>query len=73
MHTKQLNDIIKNFTSDKWEWCLRTNGTYVDCPVVNGTKKNMAVIAENPSYVETEYIKLKVSHGNYDVMKYDPE
>ena len=64
--------MIKDITSDQWEWCLRTNGTYIDCPIAERQDKNFAVIAENPSYIDVQYIKLKVGHGNYDVFTYNP-
>ena len=34
---------------------------------------NFAVVVENPTYVETQYMKLKVSHGNYDVYRFNPD
>ena len=51
VHAKLLNDLIKTVSSDKWDWCLRTNGTYVDCPINGNTNKNFATIVENPSYL----------------------
>lgn len=60
-----------NFNVDAWEWCQRTNGTYLDCPIANRTTNNFTVFAHNPSTVPTDYIKIRTAHGNYDVYEYD--
>jgi hypothetical protein len=55
----------------EWEWCERTNGTYIDCPVASRPTKNFLIAAHNPSLVDQKYIRVKVSHGNYDVKVWD--
>jgi hypothetical protein len=59
-----------NFNVTRWEWCHRLNGTYLDCPIANRTTNNFVVFAHNPSTEPVEYIKIKTSHANYDVVEY---
>lgn len=56
-----------NYTSDDWSWCYSMNGTYLDCPIANNTNQNHIVAVHNPSLADLYYLKLKVSHGNYNV------
>jgi hypothetical protein len=55
----------------KWEWCARTNGTYIDCPLAERTTQSFVVVAQNPSAVDIQYVKLKVAHGNYNVQVFN--
>lgn len=59
-----------NFEVDKWEWCQRLNGTYLDCPIADRTDKNFVLFAHNPSQTPVEYLRVKTSHGHYDVVEY---
>ena len=69
--TSQFKHFIRGFESEKYEWCERTNGTYLDCPIAEKTTQNFAVVVYNPTY-DQRYMKLKVAHGNYDVYAYEP-
>ena len=38
-----------NTTSGDFEWCLRTNGTYLDCPLNGKTEDDFILGIHNPS------------------------
>lgn len=64
----------KTGTSYKSEWvqCAQTNTTYLDCPIAaNVEKESMNVVIQNPSSLETKFVKLAVPNGNYDVFVFD--
>lgn len=58
-----------NTTSKNFEWCLRSNGTYLDCPLYGNEKEDFIVGIHNPSVQDMEYFKFKVPHGHYDVFE----
>lgn len=70
-----VNEYLNNYgySSDSWSWCLRMNGTYLDCPIAENQKIAHIVAAYNPSLIDSPYLKLKVSHGNYAVYKINSE
>jgi len=35
-----------------WEWCLRTNGTYVNCPIEDHEFENVVLAVYNPSSID---------------------
>ena len=52
----------------KWEWCLRTNGTYLECPIANYQRDVSFVAAvHNPSNKVQFISSVKTPHPNYKV------
>lgn len=52
----------------KWTQCFQTNTTYLDCPIAdNSDNKAMNIVVQNPSSIETSFIKIAVPNGKYDV------
>jgi hypothetical protein len=39
--------------------------------LANRTTQNFVMVAQNPSSVPVQYLKVKVSHGNYNVTVYN--
>ena len=60
-------------SNQPWEWCLKENSTYLDCPISNNLNKslNMIVAVFNPSPQPTLYTSIAVPHGNLDVKVYN--
>lgn len=54
-----------NSTSGRLEWCLISNGTYLDCPIKGKSKSDFIIALHNPSTIDREYIKIKVAHSHY--------
>lgn len=52
---------------DDWVMCTRTNGTYLDCPLVNHNSGNVTFLSTvyNPTMEVIYYLKLKVGHDKY--------
>lgn len=58
-------------TKEAWQWCVRENSTYLDCPTAEYDKKaNIIVAAFNPANNQSDYLSFPVRHGNYDVAFY---
>jgi hypothetical protein len=55
-----------------WEWCVRENSTYLDCPTAEySATANIMVGVFNPATNgPTDYLQVPVRHGNYDVSVY---
>ena len=74
-YVKAMHDIfISTQTKVKnanWQWCNNNNGTYMDCPISGNPTKNFVIATHNPASVDQKYLKVKVSHGNYDVLQWN--
>jgi hypothetical protein len=52
LYSKLIDEAARmyaNFSSRDWDWCLKTNGTYLDCPIANNQNKTMVVGVHNPA------------------------
>jgi hypothetical protein len=60
-------------TNQGWEWCLRENATYLDCPISNYDPQNftMGVVAYNPATLPINYVSIAVPHGNINVQVFN--
>lgn len=70
-----------NIDAVSWEQCFVTNGTYLDCPLVNYKNGNISFIAavHNPTMDYANYARIKVPHDKYtaqgwneETMKWEP-
>ena len=43
------------------------NATYLDCPIAENVDKSHVVAVYNPSAVDVNIVRMKVSHGHYEV------
>lgn len=49
-----------------WEWCIRTNGTYLDCPIANFNDNRTFITAvHNPALKIQTISTIKVPHDHY--------
>ena len=57
----------------KWEWCLKENSTYLDCPIAKyqDVQTNFIVAVHNPSMIPLKYARIALPHGNFDVYGFD--
>lgn len=40
-----------------WEWCLKLNTTYLDCPIANQDHLNKFIVAvHNPSLTSSDFV-----------------
>jgi hypothetical protein len=62
-----------NITNATWEWCLKSNGTYLDCPINKYPQKDFIVVAHNPSIIDYQYMRFKVSHAHYNVFLWNQQ
>jgi hypothetical protein len=48
-----ISDLAKSvgFEAEDWQWCARTNSTYLDCPISQKTSSEtkMVVAVHNPA------------------------
>ena len=59
-------------TNTQWQWCIRENATYLDCPTSEyANSTNIMIAAFNPSADPSDYLSLPVQHGFYKVMTYN--
>lgn len=59
-----------------WKWCLRTNSTYVDCPIDNYAEDeslHMLIAMHNPANLPTKIAEIAVPHGKLAVQRFDAE
>lgn len=76
VYSEALSNILKEksgYQSTSWQWCSRTNGTYLDCPIANNSNQSFIVAVHNPSLLDTTYLKIKVSHGHYWAYQWSEE
>jgi lysosomal alpha-mannosidase len=62
-----IMNVHSGITTDQWLWCTAMNGTYNDCPIADNQTGTHLVSVHNPSLIDIPYLKMKVSHGNYQV------
>lgn len=56
--------------AEEWQWCARTNSTYVDCPISNHADSEnvkMVVAVHNPANLEMNVVQIAVPHGKFQV------
>ena len=47
------------FKADEWQWCSRTNSTYIDCPIAahaDSQDIKMVVSVHNPANLAMNYV-----------------
>lgn len=55
-----------------WTQCFQTNTTYLDCPIADNTdNQTMNVVVQNPSSMETSFLRIAVPNGRYLVSVFD--
>ena len=56
-----------------WEWCIRENSTYLDCPLSEyNDSTNIMVAVFNPATNgPTDYLSFPLKHGHYQVSAFD--
>lgn len=56
-------------TLENWQWCIRENSTYLDCPIAEYDKSNINMIVAffNPGSVQTNYVEMAIPHGKVKV------
>jgi predicted membrane-bound dolichyl-phosphate-mannose-protein mannosyltransferase len=48
-------------TKSQWQWCIRENSTYLDCPTSEyANSTNILIAAFNPSADPSDYLSLPV-------------
>jgi len=55
------------FIANEWQWCLRYNSTYQDCPIANyaeDTSLRMLVAMHNPANLPAKIAQISVPHGH---------
>lgn len=77
MFTQVLDEMAKKIlptltTTSQWQWCIRENSTYLDCPTSEyANSTNIMLAAFNPSADPSDYLSLPVQHAFYKVMTYN--
>lgn len=78
VYTKLLNDVTRaliglNTSATEWDWCHRTNATYLDCPIAasKGGNTSMLAIVHNPATIVNNYLTIKVPHGHFEVKSFN--
>lgn len=64
------------FVANDWQWCLRYNSTYADCPIADyadGDSFKMLIAVHNPANLATKISQIAVPHGNLLVKRFDVE
>jgi len=55
-----------------WQQCLKTNSTYLDCPIADyDLSQPITVAVHNPSSLDVSVAKMAVPHGKFHVEKFD--
>lgn len=73
INNKEYADIINDMAKDRgiiknkeWEWCFKTNSTYLDCPVANYPKEASFIVAiHNPSMQGISISSVKTRSSKY--------
>jgi alpha-mannosidase len=58
------------FNASDWQWCVRTNSTFADCPInrqAYSKDLKMLVVAHNPANLPMKTLNIAVPHGNLSV------
>lgn len=56
----------------QWQWCSRSNSTYVDCPINDQPDDASFVLAvHNPAMINDMLVKIPVKHGHYRVQSFN--
>lgn len=77
LFTQVLDEMAKKIlptlaTKGQWQWCIRENATYLDCPTSEyANNTNIMIAAFNPSADPSDYLSLPVQHAFYKVMTYN--
>jgi hypothetical protein len=77
LFARVINELTKSLlpsltTKESWQWCVRENSTYLDCPTAEYPQNsNILVAAFNPATNKSDYLEFPVRHGNYDVAVYN--
>jgi len=77
LFTEVLDEMAKKIlptltTKTQWQWCIRENSTYLDCPTSEyANSTNILLAAFNPSTDPSDYLTLPVQHAYYKVMTYN--
>jgi hypothetical protein len=59
-------------TKGQWQWCIKENSTYLDCPTSEyPNSTNIMIAAYNPSADPSDYLSVPVQHAFYKVMTYN--
>ena len=68
-HTFKLADI----KAEKWFQCVKTNSTWLDCPLANYNAGNVTFLVNvhNPAQDTMHYQKIKVPHEKYRVLSWN--
>jgi len=78
-YAKVIDELIQQDTgysskSIQWQQCLKTNGTYLDCPIgkhQDDPSLVMAVVVHNPSSHDVSQIKIAVPKKEYSAKIFD--
>jgi len=50
---------------------LKTNSTYLDCPIANYANEVVTIAIHNPSSLDASVAQVAVPNGKYSVESYD--